>query len=422
MNLNKDPNTTAIKRKAEGHFAKGHLKKALDYYIKLADMLPKDMRIVQKIADINYKLGNIEEAKSNYKKAAEHFASEGYWAKAVALNKVLIDLDPDNTEIQQKIADIYTTQGLAGEKLVFKTQEKDGQAEKSEDDESKEEGQKAPKALRIPLFSDLKAEALNELIGKMAVRRVPSGDLICRQGQPGNSMFVISEGWVEIFIEDDKGKKQTLDRLKDGDFFGEFGLLTNGKRHAGALAKSDAVLLEITSGHFEELAKKHPHVPEVLEEYFKTRMFDNVLRKSHLFESLFSKDRIEIVKKFKSQKVDKGNFVFKEGDDGDRIYFIKNGEAEIVMDKDGDTLVVARIEVGDFFGEIAILKDGKRTASVRAASPLEILYLERSDFKRILEAYPQLEAKLKKTMEERAKDTIEAYQSHQEMKKCLGMV
>lgn len=430
----KDKETTDIKRKAESHFTKGNLRKALEEYAKIRELLPKDMRIVQKIADIQHKLGNLDEAKINYKMAAEYFTKEGYWAKAVALNKIIISMDPADKEVQNKIAEIYTSKGLSSQKMVLISQKQELKEVKKPDEEIVElreaeiieqhggESTVEERNWRIPLFSNLSCDALNELIEKLSVRRIPQGSVICKEGDRGDSMFVISEGWVEIFNKRSESGKITLDSLKEGDFFGEFGLLTDGKRHASAQAKSDVVLLEVTSKLFKDLSVKYPTVPKILEEYFRTRTFDNVLRRSKLFESLFTEERLNIIKKFKSANFEKGSYVFKEGDPGDRIYFIKNGEVEISVTLKGDQVVIARLSTGDLFGEISLLTGKPRTASVRAQTPVELLFLDLPSFKEILSSHPQIEQKLRKNMEERAKDTIEAYQSHEEMKRCLGMV
>ena len=436
----KDDQAHELKRKAENYFAKGNLKRALEEFTKLKDLLPKDMRVVQKIGDIHHKLGENDLAKENYKIAAAFFTKEGYWAKAVALNKIIISLDPGDKEVQQTISEIYTSKGLSSQRLILtstKAQQdsykittqpslKDRTDIDSKDDivdltaeeiieESHEIG------FKVPLFSDLNADAMNDLLEKLAVRRIPKDSLICKEGEFGKSMFVISEGWVEIFTEPEGGKI-ILDSLKEGDFFGEFGLLTDGKRHASALAKTDLLLLEISSKNFDDLAKNYPHVPKVLDEYFKTRMFDNVLRKSQLFESLFSQERFNVMKNFQTISLNKGSFVFNEGDPGDKIFFIKNGDVEIMVNHKGDKVVVARLSSGDFFGEISLLTNKPRTASVRAASDLELLFLDSNSFTETLNKYPELGKKLFKKMEERAKDTIEAFQSHEEMKRCLGMV
>ena len=422
----KDKNATQVKRKAEGYFAKGNLPRALDEYLSLKELLPRDMRVVQKIADIHHKLGNIAEAKENYKKAAEYFTKEGYWAKAVALNKIIIGLDPGDKEVQQQIADIYTSKGFSGQKIVLLAPKKKPEETVSRDEITatipNAEHVESTGGWKIPLFSDLKAEAMNELIENLAIRRIPAGAHICKEGEPGNSMFVISDGWVEIFTENQDSGKIILDSLKEGDFFGEFGLLTNGKRHASAQAKSDIVLLEITSANFADLSKKHPTVPKILDEYFRNRMFDNVLRKSKVFDSLFTAERLEVIKKFDSTQVKKGSYIFKEGDKGDKLFFVKNGEVEISLIRKGDNVVIARLEAGDFFGEISLLTGNPRTASARAITDIDLLVIDEPSFKEIISDHPHIEHKLKGKMEERAKDTIQAYQSYEEMKKCLGMV
>jgi MFS family permease len=75
-------------------------------------------------------------------------------------------------------------------------------------------------------------------------------------------------------------------------------------------------------------------------------------------------------------KIEPGREVFRQGDLGDRFYIVAGGEAEIVS----DGRIVAVTGLGGYFGEIALLRDVPRTATVRAKSELELFALERDDF------------------------------------------
>ena len=68
--------------------------------------------------------------------------------------------------------------------------------------------------------------------------------------------------------------------------------------------------------------------------------------------------------------------VFAQGDAGDRFYAIESGEAAVEIDAEETT----RLGAGDFFGEIALLRDVPRTATVRALSDLRLYAIERDDF------------------------------------------
>jgi CRP-like cAMP-binding protein len=71
-----------------------------------------------------------------------------------------------------------------------------------------------------------------------------------------------------------------------------------------------------------------------------------------------------------------GQEVFHQGDDGDRYYVIRAGEAEVI----GDGRLVRTMGSGDGFGEIALIHDVPRTATVRARTPLEVYTLDRRHF------------------------------------------
>jgi voltage-gated potassium channel len=77
--------------------------------------------------------------------------------------------------------------------------------------------------------------------------------------------------------------------------------------------------------------------------------------------------------------------IIKEGDRGDSMYFILEGEVEIISGNQHNTLVA-----GDFFGEIALLKDGRRTATAKANSRCQCLELTAYDFKRYISKSPEL--------------------------------
>lgn len=84
-----------------------------------------------------------------------------------------------------------------------------------------------------------------------------------------------------------------------------------------------------------------------------------------------------------------GEIVFREGDFPDRLYLIGKGEAEVTKDVRGDApVVLARLGPGEFFGEIGIIGNTPRTATVRAATDLETLSIHRDYFTSLLAYLP----------------------------------
>jgi phosphoserine phosphatase RsbU/P len=111
----------------------------------------------------------------------------------------------------------------------------------------------------------------------------------------------------------------------------------------------------------------------------------SVLEKVPLFEGLSRKDLEKIAKLVKGRTAAPGELVFKEGDNGDKFYIVQSGAVEILKDKAGsepDRLAVKR--AGDSFGEMALLTDAPRSASVRAMEPTNLLVISREPFEGLL--------------------------------------
>jgi len=101
-----------------------------------------------------------------------------------------------------------------------------------------------------------------------------------------------------------------------------------------------------------------------------------------------------------------GETVVREGEVGDRLYIVKDGEAEVAARGEGeDEVAVATLSKHDHFGEIALLRDVPRTATVRARGPLELYSLSREDFRELLERSEDLKSAMTGTSDARYLET-----------------
>lgn len=115
------------------------------------------------------------------------------------------------------------------------------------------------------------------------------------------------------------------------------------------------------------------------------------LERSPLFAG-FSRDELEqIAERFDEQHFLPHHRIVTEGMHGMECFFILEGEAEVTRD---DGQVIARLGPGDFFGEVAALDDGPRTASVRTVTALRCLGLPNGTFKPFLLDYPRFAVNL----------------------------
>lgn len=103
---------------------------------------------------------------------------------------------------------------------------------------------------------------------------------------------------------------------------------------------------------------------------------------------------------------EKGEVIFNEGDIGDYFYIIVKGEVEIVKKSGSDFERVAILSAGEYFGEMAILRDQKRSATVRCLTSVDVLALRNKDFGAIMANLQELKTNFEKKAKERA-DEIE---------------
>jgi hypothetical protein len=97
-----------------------------------------------------------------------------------------------------------------------------------------------------------------------------------------------------------------------------------------------------------------------------------------------------------------GDVIVRAGEAGDCAYFIRDGEVEVVRDADGREVVVARLGKGRFFGEMALLSNQPRNATVRAVAATELALLGKQNFLSMLSVMPATERDILQTVQRRA--------------------
>ncbi len=100
-----------------------------------------------------------------------------------------------------------------------------------------------------------------------------------------------------------------------------------------------------------------------------------------------------------------GQTLFHQGDEGDAAYVILSGTADILVDSGKGQIKVAELEPNSIVGEIAILCDVSRTATVKAAEPLEVLRIRKDHFLRLLREFPEMTIEIVRVLANRLSHT-----------------
>jgi voltage-gated potassium channel len=127
---------------------------------------------------------------------------------------------------------------------------------------------------RIPFLRDLGAATIAEVARLLRPQEVSAGSVVMRRGQPGDCMFFIVSGRLEVQVE----PRPVM--LGDGDFVGEMALITGEPRTATVTAREHSELLALDLADFRELAGRHPELAKAIEKEAAKRSGSNKAKSS----------------------------------------------------------------------------------------------------------------------------------------------
>ncbi len=359
----------SLKEKAQRAIAKGQWEKAFEPLSKYCCREPKDLRSRLKMANVLERLGRRKEAIQEYRRVAERYAANGLLLQAISINKMILRMNPSLKEVNDRLAQLYTARFRENELI--------------------------PPFSEIPLFSELTSQELRFLVSEIQSKTFQQDEVVCGEGQDGDSLMVISRGKVGIFKHLSKGRELLVRTLGEGDFFGEFGFFTDHKRHATVRALMPSEIFEISRDVLNRILHRHPRVEEVLLHFYEERVLDLFLSVSPLLRGLSPSERDEILGRFHPISLPEDTLIFNGGDSPRSLYLIKNGEVEIFLpNPKGRRVVLSNLKSGDFFGEIGPLLNRPRMASARTTRPSELLELKKEDLEAFLHQYPKMRESL----------------------------
>jgi CRP-like cAMP-binding protein len=248
-----------------------------------------------------------------------------------------------------------------------------------------------------PVFADLTAEEVQAVVGRLRPQRFRAGEVIVRQGDPGDSFYLIARGRVVVVVEGAEGPQEAAE-LVDGDYFGEIALLRETPRTATCQARTDVETLTLSREDFAGLLARHFVAAGKVE---KVAALSAMLRRMPLFADFSPKQLQALLARLHGEMVSAGKVVVHQGEPGDRFYIIASGLVEVAVREEAapgtqpsaaspsgsGERVVAHLGRGEYFGEIALLADVPRTATVRTVTECEFFQLSRQEFEELVRVH-----------------------------------
>lgn len=194
---------------------------------------------------------------------------------------------------------------------------------------------------RIPFFTDLPEAELDNIMAQLEVVNLKSGEILFREGDAGEHMYIVVSGDLEILMAPDTDNELILNRVPQGEYIGEMSLITGAPRTASVRAHGDVVLLSMSRAQLMDLLQSHPHLASTMVHVLSHRL-DNT--NVSTFRDLTEKNR-QLQQAFDELKAAQEQLIEKE-----RLERELKVAAEIQMSILPDTLPL--VEGFDFGGRI----------------------------------------------------------------------
>jgi CRP-like cAMP-binding protein/Zn-dependent protease len=229
----------------------------------------------------------------------------------------------------------------------------------------------------LPMFEDLPVDVLNDLAGRVRLRTFANGQSVFRQGDRPEAFYVVRRGVLEVIEEDQEaGTERQIRTLGRGESFGELALVSGTVRAATVRALGEADVFEVDKGTFDHLLADMMHVPE----FEPTLQQLAELRGLSCFSGLANDQLVELLDRGGWVPFAPGEEIVREGDVGDAFYAVSSGQVDVVIHEE----LVKTMGPGSYFGEIALLMDVPRTATVVARTPVRAFRIDRDGFDRLV--------------------------------------
>ncbi|KAJ9624918.1 hypothetical protein H2203_004868 [Taxawa tesnikishii (nom. ined.)] len=232
------------------------------------------------------------------------------------------------------------------------------------------------------LFAHLDDEQSSQVLGALQERKIPAKDVkVIVQGDVGDYFYVVESGSFDIYVSKTGKLEAGADGMGNrvgscgaGSSFGELALMYNAPRAATVVSTEPSILWQLDRVTFRRILMDSA--------FQRRRMYESFLDSVPLLNTLTPYERSKIADALETKKYPANTEIIKEGDIGDNFYILESGAAAVY--KRGHDNKLKTYEKGDYFGELALLDDKPRAASVISETEVKVAMLGKDGFQRLL--------------------------------------
>ncbi len=264
------------------------------------------------------------------------------------------------------------------------------------------EASSALTALRsLELFRDVELSVLEALAPNLELQHLKPGELLVRQGDAGESMFLARTGQFRVLVRAADGEERQVATLGPGAVIGEIQFITGGQRSASVAADGEAEVFRLTRTAIENLGEPGRPLEASLSATARRRLQDDEL--GLVLRNIIGPVDAHIVAEFQEVirwvTLPRGEVLFRQGDVGDAWFIVTSGRLEVeIKNMHGESQVIGQLARGDSLGEIALLTGEARTATLYAVRDTRLARIDKDDFDAIMLRHPAVLMSVSRTL------------------------
>lgn len=433
--------TAKLRDELQHALRKERFQAALDVYDQLSEAEPTEPRWPHRKGDLLRRLAEHASAVRAFEKAVDLYAAQGFVARAAALAKVILLLDPGRTEILARVdpeaarrLHREARRSTVDEDRTLRAAAKALERNDDDDDDFLEidessaiefvltNAELAPPPLpprmslieldlddldvieddvlvvdvdetprrrtaddlaalpATPLLAELPKPVLGRLLSEAELVERAAGAFLLEVGQPSDALFILVEGGVSVHVA---GASEGPIELGEGEIVGESCLLHEVSRRADVVAAPGGVsALRIAKSTLDALVEAHPPLHDLLLELLGRRLLANLLLTSPVFAGFGADTKRELAALFQLRSAAKDTVLVERGKRGDGLYCVLLG----ALDARGDAR--KRLGPGTVLGQRGLITRQPSSVDVVCATDTLLLRLPESRFNELAATYP----------------------------------
>ena len=451
-------NSRKLKEKLSKAIQKERFGDALRLYDSLQELEQSEPRWPHRKGDLLQRLKRTPEAISSYEKAVELYTDQGFMARAAAMAKVILTIDPTRSDVldlldQDAARRLYRLTRTTGTYPAAQQREIDDQSPtqrrlmtdalplvadpdahgdqlrftkppthaagmielelsdlevaarpsspptNSSRDPSAEDVAQLPS---MPLFTDVPQEVLARLVKESRLVDVEDGERLIEAGTTADALYVLIEGSVELRRHDDEERIV----LWEGDVVGVSTLLARANYEADATARGRVRAMRISKLLLDRLVEQYPDLDDVLIEILGRRLVSTLVRTSPMFSVFDDTTRTEVANMFEVRRASEGTKLLEAGKRTDGLYIPLHGRLRA---EDAAGKELGTVKLGRPLGQHALLTDAVSPVTVLASTELLVLRMPADRFHELVERHPKIVAHLRELARRPSQQTLSLF-------------